>query len=220
LVPVGDDCGHVELIDQRIEAVGRGFQVRLHAVAATGQLVEILRALDVQLQRPRQRVEDLLGRILVATLLQPQVILRADPGQYGQLLASQAPNTPARTGNQSDVFGSHLCAPGAQVVTERVALCGHPTSVKLFLPIPGLMRFPLPGQQLEPPTRLLERVYGLTNAEADVASRVLRGDGLKPICEELSLSMATVKTHLQHVLDKTDTHRQAELVRLLLTIVP
>jgi DNA-binding CsgD family transcriptional regulator len=77
-----------------------------------------------------------------------------------------------------------------------------------------------PGQQLEPPTRLLERVYGLTNAEADVALRVLRGDGLKPVCEELSLSMATVKTHLQHVFDKTDTHRQAELVRLLLTITP
>jgi DNA-binding CsgD family transcriptional regulator len=77
-----------------------------------------------------------------------------------------------------------------------------------------------PEQRLEPPTRLLERVYGLTNAEADVALRVLRGDGLKPICEELSLSLATVKTHLQHVFDKTDTHRQAELVRLLLTIIP
>jgi DNA-binding CsgD family transcriptional regulator len=77
-----------------------------------------------------------------------------------------------------------------------------------------------PEQQIEPPTRLLGRVYGLTDAEADVALRVLRGDGLKPICEELSLSMATVKTHLQHVFDKTDTHRQAELVRLLLTIIP
>jgi DNA-binding CsgD family transcriptional regulator len=77
-----------------------------------------------------------------------------------------------------------------------------------------------PEQQPEPPARLLRRVYGLTNAEADVALRVLRGDGLKPISAELSLSMATVKTHLQHVFDKTDTHRQAELVRLLLTMVP
>jgi DNA-binding CsgD family transcriptional regulator len=77
-----------------------------------------------------------------------------------------------------------------------------------------------PEQQPEPPTQLLRRIYGLTNAEADVALRVVRGDGLKPICEELSLSMATVKTHLQHVFDKTDTHRHAELVRLLLTIIP
>ena len=49
---------------------------------------------------------------------------------------------------------------------------------------------------------------------------MLRDDGLKPISEELSLSMATIKTHLQHIFAKTDTHRQAELVRLFLTIVP
>jgi DNA-binding CsgD family transcriptional regulator/PAS domain-containing protein len=77
-----------------------------------------------------------------------------------------------------------------------------------------------PEQQPKPATSLLTRIYGLTRAEADIALRVLRGDGLKPISEELSLSMATVKTHLQHVFDKTDTHRQAELVRLLLTITP
>jgi DNA-binding CsgD family transcriptional regulator len=77
-----------------------------------------------------------------------------------------------------------------------------------------------PEQQPETPTSLLRRVYGLTNAEADVALRVLHGDGLKPISEELSLSMATIKTHLQHIFAKTYTHRQAELVRLLLTITP
>jgi DNA-binding CsgD family transcriptional regulator len=77
-----------------------------------------------------------------------------------------------------------------------------------------------PERQPEPPTQLLRRVYGLTNAEVDVALRVLRGDGLKPICAELSLSMATVKTHLQHIFDKTETHRRAELVRLQLTIIP
>lgn len=32
-----------------------------------------------------------------------------------------------------------------------------------------------------------------------------RGDGLKPISADLALSMATVKTHLHHVFDKTDT---------------
>jgi DNA-binding CsgD family transcriptional regulator len=49
-----------------------------------------------------------------------------------------------------------------------------------------------------------------------VALRVLGGSGLKPIAEEMSLSLATVRTHLQHVFDKTDTHRQVELIRLLL----
>jgi DNA-binding CsgD family transcriptional regulator len=67
---------------------------------------------------------------------------------------------------------------------------------------------------------LLRRVYGLTIAEADVALRIADGRGIKPIADELSLSTATVKTHLQRVFLKTGTHRQAELVRLLLEIAP
>ncbi|PRC58714.1 hypothetical protein C6A85_27095, partial [Mycobacterium sp. ITM-2017-0098] len=53
-----------------------------------------------------------------------------------------------------------------------------------------------------------------------VALRVMRGDGLKPISEDMALSMATIKTHVQHIFDKTGTHRQAELVRLLLAVQP
>lgn len=77
-----------------------------------------------------------------------------------------------------------------------------------------------PERRIEPDPELLRRVYGLTGAEADVALRVARGDGLKPISDEMSLSMATVKTHLQRVFHKTQTHRQAELVRLLAAISP
>jgi DNA-binding CsgD family transcriptional regulator len=77
-----------------------------------------------------------------------------------------------------------------------------------------------PEQDVEPPKTLMRRLFGLTNAEAEVALRVVRGDGLKPISEDLALSTTTIKTHLHHIFDKTDTHRQAELVRLLLAIVP
>lgn len=77
-----------------------------------------------------------------------------------------------------------------------------------------------PDDRATPPKELLRRVFGMTDAEASVALCVLNGDGLKPIAERLHLSPATVKTHLQHVFDKTNTHRQAELVRLLLGVVP
>jgi DNA-binding CsgD family transcriptional regulator len=70
----------------------------------------------------------------------------------------------------------------------------------------------------EPPVDVLRRLYGLTQTEARVAVCVLRGDGVKTIAEELAVSAATVKTHLQNVFSKTDTHRQAQLVRLLLSI--
>jgi DNA-binding NarL/FixJ family response regulator len=60
---------------------------------------------------------------------------------------------------------------------------------------------------------LMRRLYRLTNTEADVAVRITRGADLRQISEELSVSLTTVRTHLQYVFAKTDTHRQAELVR-------
>ncbi|WP_196772755.1 helix-turn-helix transcriptional regulator [Mycobacterium colombiense] len=76
-----------------------------------------------------------------------------------------------------------------------------------------------PERELEPPRALIRRLFDLTNAEADVALRMLRGDGVKPIADDLELSAATVKTHLQHIFEKTGTHRQAELTRLLLGVI-
>ncbi|WP_082966267.1 helix-turn-helix transcriptional regulator [Mycolicibacter sinensis] len=65
---------------------------------------------------------------------------------------------------------------------------------------------------------LLRRHYGLTAGETEIAVMVLNGGGVKDIAERMSLSQATVKTHLQHVFDKTGTHRQADLIRLLLSL--
>lgn len=77
-----------------------------------------------------------------------------------------------------------------------------------------------PESRPEPPAGLLQRLFGLTKSEAQVALLVMRGEGLNPIAEELSVSLATVKTHLRHIFDKTGIHRQAELVRLLITLDP
>ncbi len=77
-----------------------------------------------------------------------------------------------------------------------------------------------PAREPEPTAAVLRRLYGLTSTEADVALRVLRCEGLNPVADELSVSLTTIRTHLQHVFDKTGTHRQAELVRLLLAISP
>jgi DNA-binding CsgD family transcriptional regulator len=77
-----------------------------------------------------------------------------------------------------------------------------------------------PEDEPEPAAALLRRLYRLTETEAEVALHVMHGADLKQISEELSISYTTVRTHLQHVFDKTDTHRQAELVRLLLVLSP
>jgi DNA-binding CsgD family transcriptional regulator/PAS domain-containing protein len=77
-----------------------------------------------------------------------------------------------------------------------------------------------PEDEPEPAAGLLRRLYRLTEVEAEIALHVMHGADLKQISEELSISLTTVRTHLQHVFDKTDTHRQAELLRLLLMLSP
>jgi DNA-binding CsgD family transcriptional regulator len=69
-------------------------------------------------------------------------------------------------------------------------------------------------------TALLRRLHNLTATEAEVALRISRGLSLMQIADEMSVSYQTVRTHLQHVFDKTETHRQGELVRLLLADRP
>lgn len=61
----------------------------------------------------------------------------------------------------------------------------------------------------------LRRRYGLTPAEAAVTMEIMKGGGLGEAAQALSVSLTTARTHLQHVFEKTGTHRQAELVRLI-----
>jgi DNA-binding CsgD family transcriptional regulator len=62
----------------------------------------------------------------------------------------------------------------------------------------------------------LHGLYGLTPAEARVATRIARGQTVGSIAGSLGVRRATVRTQLQQALLKTGTHRQADLVRLLL----
>jgi DNA-binding CsgD family transcriptional regulator len=65
---------------------------------------------------------------------------------------------------------------------------------------------------------VLREIFGLTFTEAEVALLVARGHGLQAVTESLGVTLSTVRVHLQRVFEKTQTHRQAELVRLLLQL--
>ncbi len=62
----------------------------------------------------------------------------------------------------------------------------------------------------------LRELYGFTPSEARVASMLAHGEKIGAIATSLGVQRTTVRTHLQRVLEKTGTHRQADLVRLLL----
>src|ERR1700759_686523 len=98
----------------------------------------MLRGFGVQLQGPRERIDNLSRWIRVATHFQSQVVLGTDAGQHCQLLAAQTRDASARAGNQPDILGPHLLAPRTQVVTQRVGLDRHHWSLSLSLPVPGI----------------------------------------------------------------------------------
>jgi DNA-binding CsgD family transcriptional regulator len=62
----------------------------------------------------------------------------------------------------------------------------------------------------------LRRRFGLTGAESRLAAEIVKGDGRMAAARRRGISGATAKTHLSSIFEKTGTHRQAELVRLLL----
>jgi DNA-binding CsgD family transcriptional regulator len=62
----------------------------------------------------------------------------------------------------------------------------------------------------------MRRLYGLTRAEANIAVMLAEGRHLDQAADLLDISINTARTHLKRVLEKTNTTRQADLVRLLL----
>jgi DNA-binding CsgD family transcriptional regulator len=67
----------------------------------------------------------------------------------------------------------------------------------------------------QPSPTTLQRLFGLTPSEAALAVHLARGATLTEIAEERGVTLATVRSQLASVFDKTQTSRQAHLVALL-----
>jgi len=142
----------------------------------------------------------------------------ADSVQYRDLrtMISKSAMTSSRKG---------LC-PGGEMATSRPSF-SRPFSV-LVTPIGNDSLFSIPERpvaavfitdpevQLEPSAQVLARLFALTPAESRVAFLLSQGKSLAETAAELSLSKNTIRTHLAQLLSKTHTHRQSELLRVLL----
>ncbi|NOJ38407.1 helix-turn-helix transcriptional regulator [Bradyrhizobium australiense] len=70
------------------------------------------------------------------------------------------------------------------------------------------------------PGEAFARLYGLTGGELRVLLALTQGLGAKEAADMLGISEPTARTHLQHIFSKTDTTRQADLLRLLQNSTP
>jgi DNA-binding CsgD family transcriptional regulator len=66
-------------------------------------------------------------------------------------------------------------------------------------------------------TEVLEQLYSLTRAEAELVRMLSEGRSLEQVAAARGVTMNTVRSQLKQVFSKTDTKRQGELVRLVLT---
>lgn len=82
----------------------------------------------------------------------------------------------------------------------------------------GILFITDPGNRTAPDAGLLKQLYGITPAEARLAAALCCGETLLDAARRCKISEATARTQLRGVFEKTGTHRQADLVRLLLSI--
>jgi DNA-binding CsgD family transcriptional regulator len=74
---------------------------------------------------------------------------------------------------------------------------------------------PETGQGITPAA--LRSAYNLTVAESELVGMLAAGYSLADAAENRGVSVNTVRTQLKHVFAKTETNRQGELIRLVLT---
>src|SRR4029079_17189697 len=69
--------------------------------------------------------------------------------------------------------------------------------------------------ELPHPLETIANVFKLPSAEMRVLMMIVQLGGVREVAPALGISEPTVKTHLQHIFEKTGTSRQAELVKLV-----
>jgi DNA-binding CsgD family transcriptional regulator len=152
-------------------------------------------------------------------VLDPDGPSASTPRQTGELrgLVSGAAATGAGKGTDSGGV-MRLARPSGRPALEAVVTPIRCESSPLFdRKATSAIFLAASDARAERPPERLRRIYGLTPMEAEVASRIASGMGLGEITDALGISIHTVRGHLKQLFRKTGAHRQAELVRVLLS---
>ncbi|MDE2803831.1 MAG: helix-turn-helix transcriptional regulator [Gemmatimonadota bacterium] len=94
---------------------------------------------------------------------------------------------------------------------QEASLCAWPVAALVLVVDPGKDRIVINPD-------LLAARFGLTGAETRVAVMLAEGKSVHDIAESTVREISTIRTHVQRVFRKTRTNRQADLVRLVLSI--
>jgi DNA-binding CsgD family transcriptional regulator len=69
------------------------------------------------------------------------------------------------------------------------------------------------------PSAQLRAAFGLTEAEARLASLIGAGEALRSAADKLGITYGTARARLAAIFEKTQTHRQGQLIKVLTAAV-
>lgn len=197
-----------------------------------------LHGLEAEVQAMREVLERLHGGVLVldreATVVASnpsgERILGQNDGicrRDGRLrLGSRREDAALRALLQAPSAEGRSPEPGALISLAVSRPSGRRPYALLLLELPcrGTGPPPLlalisdPELELRPSVPLLMRLHGFTLREAQIAARLATGRSIEEVAQTLGVSQNTARVHLRSLFRKTATRRQAELVRLLVTV--
>jgi DNA-binding CsgD family transcriptional regulator len=82
----------------------------------------------------------------------------------------------------------------------------------------ALIQFSDPSAVPRSRAAALRALYALTPAEARLADLLLQGLDVSQVAEQMNTTISTTRVQLKRVQAKTETHRQSELMRLMLSL--
>jgi DNA-binding CsgD family transcriptional regulator len=127
----------------------------------------------------------------------------------------------------ADTAAGHGSSPGGMLVLERFDRLPLTALVAPFraagdgfgAKFPAAILFIRDPEALSPAGLAIRLLFGLTPAEATVASALADGKSVEEIAMSVGVTLNTVRTHVKTILVKTNTNRQSQLVGLLLRSV-
>ncbi len=172
---------------------------------------------------------DARGRILRANARAEQILASGEPLRVagGRLEAVHEPNVGrwrtvlgrlAATDTPATGTAALLEGPGAPILIHAVPLraaAAEQWGVQRDAVSLGLVLMQSQDGAPVSASRTLMALFGLTPAEAELALALQSGETLPRYADRHGRSLNTVKTHMKAVFAKTETHRQADLIRLL-----
>jgi DNA-binding CsgD family transcriptional regulator len=100
----------------------------------------------------------------------------------------------------------------APLPSRRAALSSDGAAAAVFVTDPEATQ--------APDVETIRRLFDLAPAEARLVQCLVSGESLEEAARTLGLKLETVRSRIKDVFVKTDTHRQADLVRLVLAAAP